>query len=100
MRELTLVFQHTDFYVLNKPAGAPMHANTEELSVVHQLAHQLQEELWRSTARYTDFRRAAGRAQRNRRGRIKPIVCRTANEQNLSGHRRWKTKEKARLGHR
>ncbi|MFC0445586.1 TIGR01621 family pseudouridine synthase [Pseudidiomarina halophila] len=46
MRELTLVFQHTDFYVLNKPAGAPMHANTEELSVVHQLAHQLQEELW------------------------------------------------------
>lgn len=46
MRELTLVFQHPDFYVLNKPAGAPMHANEQESSVVHQLAEQLQERLW------------------------------------------------------
>ncbi len=46
MRELTLVFQHTDFYVLNKPAGAPMHANEHETSVVHQLSEQLDEQLW------------------------------------------------------
>ncbi|MDN7126013.1 TIGR01621 family pseudouridine synthase [Pseudidiomarina sp. 1APR75-33.1] len=46
MRELTLVFQHTDFYVMDKPAGAPMHANAQEPSVVHQLAEQLQEQLW------------------------------------------------------
>ncbi|WP_258808188.1 TIGR01621 family pseudouridine synthase [Pseudidiomarina sp. CB1] len=46
MRELTLVFQHADFYALNKPAGAPMHANDNEASVVHQLAEQLGEQLW------------------------------------------------------
>lgn len=46
MRELTLVFQHADFYALNKPAGAPMHANDSEASVVHQLAEQLHEPLW------------------------------------------------------
>ncbi|RUO48205.1 TIGR01621 family pseudouridine synthase [Pseudidiomarina aquimaris] len=46
MRELTLVFQHADFYALNKPAGAPMHANEHEISVVHQLAQQLDEQLW------------------------------------------------------
>ena len=46
MRELTLVFQHADFYALNKPAGAPMHANDSEISVVHQLAEQLNEPLW------------------------------------------------------
>lgn len=46
MRELTLVFQHPDFYVLNKPAGAPMHANDHEPSIVHQLADQLGERLW------------------------------------------------------
>lgn len=46
MRELTLVFQHADFYALNKPAGAPMHANDNEISVVHQLADQLNEPLW------------------------------------------------------
>lgn len=46
MRELTLVFQHADFYALNKPAGAPMHANDNEISVVHQLAQQLDEQLW------------------------------------------------------
>ena len=46
MRALTLVFQHRDFYALNKPAGAPMHANDEQSSVVHQLAAQLDEQLW------------------------------------------------------
>lgn len=46
MRELTLVFHHPEFYVLNKPAGAPMHANDDELSVVHQLSAQLKEPLW------------------------------------------------------
>lgn len=46
MRELTLVFQHPDFYVLNKPAGAPMHANDDERSVVHQLAAQTGETLY------------------------------------------------------
>ncbi|RUO63597.1 TIGR01621 family pseudouridine synthase [Pseudidiomarina insulisalsae] len=46
MRELTLVFQHADFYALNKPAGAPMHANEHEPSVIHQLAAQLDETLW------------------------------------------------------
>lgn len=46
MRELSLVFRHPDFYVLNKPAGAPMHANAVELGIVTQLAEQLQETLY------------------------------------------------------
>ncbi|MGI0153672.1 TIGR01621 family pseudouridine synthase [Pseudidiomarina sp. WS423] len=46
MHELTLVFSHPDFYVLNKPAGAPMHANAQQASVVHQLGQQLQQQLW------------------------------------------------------
>lgn len=46
MRELSIVFRHRDFYVLNKPAGAPMHANANEISVVHQLAQQVGEPLW------------------------------------------------------
>lgn len=46
MRELSIVFRHPDFYVLDKPAGAPMHANDNELSVVHQLSKQLGEPLW------------------------------------------------------
>ncbi|RUO48510.1 TIGR01621 family pseudouridine synthase [Pseudidiomarina donghaiensis] len=46
MRELSIVFSHPDFYVLNKPAGAPMHANDNELGVVQQLSEQLHEPLW------------------------------------------------------
>ena len=46
MRELSIVFRHPDFYVLDKPSGAPMHANDNELGVVHQLSEQLGETLW------------------------------------------------------
>ncbi|WP_417666313.1 TIGR01621 family pseudouridine synthase [Pseudidiomarina sp.] len=46
MRELTIVFHHPDFYVLDKPAGAPMHANNDEPSVVHQLSEHMNEPLW------------------------------------------------------
>lgn len=46
MRALSIVFHHADFYLLNKPAGAPMHANQHELSVVHQLAAQTGETLY------------------------------------------------------
>ena len=46
MRALSIAFHHADFYLLNKPAGAPMHANDVELSVVHQLAAQTGETLY------------------------------------------------------
>ncbi|HET8816000.1 MAG TPA: TIGR01621 family pseudouridine synthase [Pseudidiomarina sp.] len=46
MRELSLVFRHPDFYILNKPAGAPMHANDHEAGIVTQLAERLQETLY------------------------------------------------------
>lgn len=46
MRALSIAFHHADFYLLNKPAGAPMHANQHELSVVHQLAAQTGETLY------------------------------------------------------
>ncbi|RUO39505.1 TIGR01621 family pseudouridine synthase [Pseudidiomarina aestuarii] len=46
MRELSLVFHHPDFYILNKPAGAPMHANDLEAGIVTQLAEQLNETLF------------------------------------------------------
>lgn len=46
MRALTIAFHHADFYLLDKPAGAPMHANEQELSVVHQLAAQTGETLY------------------------------------------------------
>ncbi|PTB83214.1 TIGR01621 family pseudouridine synthase [Pseudidiomarina aestuarii] len=46
MRELSLVFRHPDFYILNKPAGAPMHANDHEAGIVTQLAEQLNETLF------------------------------------------------------
>ncbi len=46
MRELSIAFHHHDFYLLNKPAGAPMHANDDERSVVHQLAAQTGETLY------------------------------------------------------
>lgn len=46
MRALSIAFHHADFYLLNKPAGAPMHANQHELSVVHQLAAQTGEILY------------------------------------------------------
>lgn len=46
MRQLTIVFHHRDFYVLDKPAGAPMHANDNEFGVVQQLSEQLNEPLW------------------------------------------------------
>lgn len=46
MRALSIAFHHADFYLLNKPAGAPMHANQQELSVVHQLAAQTGETLY------------------------------------------------------
>lgn len=46
MRELSLVFRHPDFYILNKPAGAPMHANDIEAGIVTQLAEHLNETLF------------------------------------------------------
>ncbi|SDB42573.1 tRNA pseudouridine32 synthase / 23S rRNA pseudouridine746 synthase [Pseudidiomarina indica] len=46
MRKLTLAFQHPDFYVINKPAEAPMHANDTEISIVHQFSAELNEPLW------------------------------------------------------
>lgn len=46
MHALSIVFRHADFYLFDKPAGAPMHANDHEPSVIHQWAAQLDETLY------------------------------------------------------